>query len=113
MVSNNTPERSMAGGDGLPSSASDAHLVSQALTGNALALDALLRRHQAWLYNVALRVLQHPQDAEDATQEALLKIVTHLSTFRGDSAFATWAYRIAFNVLLDRQRSRPEQVVHG
>ena len=62
----------------------DERLVELALAGDAAALDALLRRHQAWLYNVALRVLQQPQDAQEATQENLLKIVTHLSTFQGD-----------------------------
>ncbi len=91
----------------------DERLVALALTGDQFALDALLRRHQAWLYNVALRLLQQPQDAEEATQESLLKIVTHLSTFRGDSAFSTWAYRIAFNLLLDRKRSRPEVAVQS
>ena len=93
--------------------AADEQLVALALAGDSAALDRLLRRHQAWLYNVALRVLQQPQDAEEATQESLLKIVTHLSAFRGESAFRTWAYRIAFNLLLERKRSRPELVVHG
>ena len=91
----------------------DERLVELALAGDAASLDALLRRHQAWLYNVALRMLQQPQDAEEATQECLLKIVTHLSTFRGHSAFSTWAYRIAFNLMLDRKRSRPELAVQG
>lgn len=91
----------------------DERLVELALSGDVASLDTLLRRHQAWLYNVALRMLQQPQDAEEATQESLLKIVTHLSTFRGHSAFSTWAYRIAFNLLLDRKRSRPEIAVQG
>ncbi|MDO8778589.1 MAG: RNA polymerase sigma factor [Burkholderiaceae bacterium] len=91
----------------------DERLVELALAGDAATLDTLLRRHQAWLYNVALRMLQQPQDAEEATQESLLKIVTHLSTFRGHSAFSTWAYRIAFNLILDRKRSRPEVAVQG
>ncbi|MGC4118806.1 MAG: RNA polymerase sigma factor [Myxococcales bacterium] len=67
----------------------------------------------AGFYNVALRMLQRPADAEDATQEALLRIVTRLSTFRGESAFRTWAYRIAFRRILDHRRSRPEESVHG
>lgn len=91
----------------------DERLVELALSGDMASLDTLLRRHQAWLYNVALRMLQQPQDAEEAMQECLLKIVTHLSTFRGHSAFSTWAYRIAFNLLLDRKRSRPEIAVQG
>jgi RNA polymerase sigma factor (sigma-70 family) len=76
-------------------------------------LETLLRRHEGWLYGVAFRFLQSTADAEDATQESLLKIATRLATFRGESAFRTWAYRIAMRHLLDRKRSRPELSVAG
>jgi RNA polymerase sigma factor (sigma-70 family) len=91
----------------------DEELVARALAGSAEDLDVRLRRHAPWIYNVALRMLQRAADAEDATQEALLRIVTRLSTFRGESAFRTWAYRIAFRRILDHRRSRPEETVHG
>jgi RNA polymerase sigma factor (sigma-70 family) len=87
--------------------------VASACQGDAEALETLLRRHQLRIFNIALRMLQTREDAEDATQEVLLKIATRLSSFRGDSSFRTWAYRIMANHVLDRQRSRPEQVVHG
>jgi RNA polymerase sigma factor (sigma-70 family) len=92
---------------------SDERLTEHASQGDKRALDQLLRRHQAWIYNVALRMLHLPSDAEDATQEILLKIATHLGSFRQESQFRTWAYRIAANHLLDRVRSRPEQTVTG
>ena len=92
---------------------SDEQLVAHALAGRRDALEELLRRHQRWLYNIALRMLQSAEDAEDATQESLMKIVTRLATFRGESAFRTWAYRVAFRHVLDRKRSRPEQTVSG
>jgi RNA polymerase sigma factor (sigma-70 family) len=91
---------------------SDESLVVQACTGDKAALEALLRRHQSWLYNVALRLFQVREDAEDATQEVLIRIATHLSSFRGHSAFRTWAYRIAVNHFLDRKRSKAEEAVH-
>jgi len=94
-------------------SAVDEGLARAVLAGDNAALDELVRRHQAWIYNLALRVLWNRQDAEDATQEILLRIVTHLSSFRAESAFGTWAYRIAVNHLLDRKRSKAEQVVTG
>jgi RNA polymerase sigma factor (sigma-70 family) len=61
------------------------------------------------VFGLAIRMLWHPEDAEDATQEVLLKVVTHLSTFRGDSAFRTWVYRIATNHLLNVRESRVER----
>ncbi len=76
-------------------SPTDEQLVRLALSGQPSALEALLRRQQPRLYAVAFRVLQSPADAEDATQESLLKIATRLATFRGESAFGTWAWRIA------------------
>lgn len=97
----------------VPPAPPDEELVRLSLAGQPGALEALLRRHQPWLYNVAFRVLQSPADAEDATQESLLKIATRLATFRGESAFRTWAYRIAMRHLLDRKRSRPELSVAG
>ena len=86
----------------------DATLVGQARSGNATAIEALVRRHQAFLYNVAIRMLYHPQDAEDATQEILIKVITKLSTFEGRSRFRTWLYRIATNHLLNMKRGQME-----
>ncbi len=53
-------------------------------------------------------MLYHPFDAEDASQEILLKIITHLGTFRGESAFSTWMYRVAANHLLTIRKRRAE-----
>src|SRR5512133_458004 len=97
----------------VPPAPSDEELVQRALAGEPAALEALLRRHQPRLYAIAFRVLQSTTDAEDATQESLLKIATRLATFRGESAFGTWAWRIAMRHLLDRKRSRPELSVAG
>jgi RNA polymerase sigma factor (sigma-70 family) len=86
----------------------DRDLVEQAKGGDAAALEALVRRHQAFVFNVAVRMLYCPQDAEDATQEILIKVVTKLSTFEGRSQFRTWLYRIAMNHLLNMKRGRME-----
>lgn len=91
----------------------DATLVERSLCGERTALEALLRRHQGWVFNLALYQLQSRAEAEDATQEILLKALTGLSGFRGGSAFRTWLNRIAINHLLDRRRSGPEQAVKG
>ncbi|HXZ04528.1 MAG TPA: RNA polymerase sigma factor [Ktedonobacteraceae bacterium] len=84
------------------------HLVEQARDGDEEALEAVVLGIQDRIYNLALRMLWHPSDAEDATQEILLKVITHLSQFRQESAFMTWVYQIAKNYLLTTRRQRAE-----
>jgi RNA polymerase sigma factor (sigma-70 family) len=83
-------------------------LLQKCLAGEAHALDELIRSIQGRVYNIAVRFYWNPPDAEDATQEILLRIVTHLATFRGESSFETWTYRIASNYLLNSRRKQPE-----
>lgn len=80
-------------------------LCQRAQAGDGRALESLVRALQDPLYRLALRFLGLPEPARDATQEILILIVTQLSTFRGESAVTTWAYRVAARHLL-RQRRR-------
>jgi RNA polymerase sigma factor (sigma-70 family) len=84
-------------------------LVEQALGGSADAVETLVHAIQDDIYRLALRMLWHPHDAADATQEILIKIVTRLDSFRGESAFRTWCFRVASNHLLTIRASRAEQ----
>jgi RNA polymerase sigma factor (sigma-70 family) len=86
----------------------DRELVRQAQGGNREALEQLITRHQAWIYNIVLRMVYHPQDAEDATQEILVKLITKLSTFAARSSFRTWLYRIVVNHVLNMNRGRAD-----
>lgn len=86
----------------------DFDLISQAKNGNRDALEKLVLRHQAWIYNIAIRMVFHPQDAEEVTQEVLIKAITRLSTFQGNSKFRTWLYRIAANHVLNMKRHGAE-----
>ena len=88
---------------------SDEMLLADALAGNKLALENLLKRYQDYIFNISLRLFAHPDDALDATQEVLIKIVTHLKTFNGKSQFKTWLYRIAVNHFLNTPRKKVEQ----
>jgi RNA polymerase sigma factor (sigma-70 family) len=83
-------------------------LVEQAREGDKEALEALVRGIQDRIYNLAVRMLWHPSDAEDATQEILIKVITRLSQFRHESTFTTWVYQIAKNHLLTTRRHRAE-----
>jgi RNA polymerase sigma factor (sigma-70 family) len=82
----------------------DTALVGQAIVGDRVALEKLILRHQAWIYNIAVRMVFRPQDAEEVTQEVLVKVITKLSTFKGESTFRTWLYRIAANHVLNMKR---------
>jgi len=77
-----------------------AAVVLAATNGDLPALDALLAALQPGVFNLAARMLGNRDDAADATQEILLKVVTHLAGFRGESAFTTWVFRVARNHLL-------------
>ena len=67
-----------------------------------------VQRHQAWIYNIAVRTLHHLQDAEDVTPEIFIKVLTRLSSFEGRSSFRTWLYRIVVNHVLNMKRGRVE-----
>jgi RNA polymerase sigma-70 factor, ECF subfamily len=80
-----------------------------ALNGDQEALGRLLASYMPQLYRVALRVLDTPQDAEDALQDGLLQVVQHFREFEGRSRLSTWLTRIVINAALMRlRRSRPE-----
>jgi RNA polymerase sigma factor (sigma-70 family) len=74
-------------------------LVTSAQDGQAAALEQIVVHIQGKIYNIALRMLWCPDDARDATQEVLIRVITHLGGFRGESAFMTWVYRVATNYL--------------
>jgi RNA polymerase sigma factor (sigma-70 family) len=88
-------------------------LVAAAKEGDKRALEELILNIQDKVYGLALRMLYHPSDAEDASQEILLKIITHLGTFRGESSFHTWMYRVAANHLLIVRKRRAESKTHS
>jgi RNA polymerase sigma factor (sigma-70 family) len=82
----------------------DALLVTRARRGDKKALEALIAKHQQWIYNLALRMAGSPDDSQDVTQEILIKIVTRLGSFEGRSSFRTWLYRIVVNHVLTMKR---------
>jgi RNA polymerase sigma factor (sigma-70 family) len=83
-------------------------LVDRARGGDRRALERVLNAIRDDVYNLAIRMLRQPQDAEDATQEILVRVMTNLASFRGEAAFSTWAYRVAANHLLTRRKRSDE-----
>lgn len=86
----------------------DAELVERATNGDRSALEALVLRHQAWIYNIAVRMVFRTHDAEEVTQEVLVKVITKLGTFKRESAFRTWLYRIVVNHVLNMKQRAAE-----
>ena len=83
-------------------------LVIRAQAGDRQALEGVVEKIQDKIYELALRMLGHPSDAEDAAQEILIKVITRMGNFRNESAFSTWVYRIAANHLLTTRQRRAE-----
>ena len=92
---------------------SDLELCQLASGGDVDALDQLLQRHRRWIYNLSLRLVLSPQDAEDLTQETLLRIVTKHHQFRAEhgASFSTWAYRIVVRLFLDAKKRPMESAI--
>jgi RNA polymerase sigma factor (sigma-70 family) len=83
--------------------------IRSAIDGDRAAVDQLLKALQRPFYNLALRMLGDRSVAEDATQECLLRVITHLSQYRAEARFGTWATRVAVNVILDLRGGRARE----
>jgi RNA polymerase sigma factor (sigma-70 family) len=81
-----------------------------AAAGDKTAIRSILDAFQDDVYGLALRMLGHPTDAEDAAQEILMVVLTHLGSFRGESSLRTWVWRIAVNHLSRVQKGRRETI---
>lgn len=78
--------------------------IQKAVSGDKEALETVILSVQDLVFNLSLRMLGTFPDAEDASQDILLKIITHLSSFKGESSFSTWVFRIAVNHLKDYKK---------
>ena len=84
----------------------EAAVVRQVIGGDTNAFETLVLEYEKSVYNIALRMTGNSEDASDMTQEAFIKAFNSLQSFRGDSKFSVWLYRIVSNVCLDFLRSR-------
>jgi len=92
----------------MQASANEADLIKRVCDGDREAFYELVRPHERLVYATALSILKNPADAEDAAQEAVLKALSHLSSFRGESKFSTWLVQITYNeARLKLRKDRP------
>ena len=100
--------------DEAASDVTDMNLVSAALEGDRAAVTALVQRHHQWIYNLAFRMVMVHEDAEDVTQDVLVKILTKLSSYDPNrGAFRTWMYRIVANHVLNMKTRGLEAHITG
>jgi len=88
-------------------------LARRAAAGDSRALSRLVEEVQHPIYRLALRFLGHPEDAKDASQEILVRLITHLGSFEGRSQFMTWAYAVAVRQLMRTRKRELESAVKG
>ncbi len=84
-------------------------LVRRAQAGDQEALSALVQSQQTYVYSIAMSLMHNPADAADMTQEAFVRLMRSLGTYRAETKFTTWLYRLVTNICLDglRRRGRP------
>ena len=89
----------------------DQLLVEKLRAGDQTALRDMVEARQGLVYNTVIGFLQHPEDAEDVTQEVFIKVFESIGQFKGESAFTTWLYRIAVTSALEflRKKSRKKR----
>lgn len=86
-------------------------VIGRVLAGDTEAFEQLLLANQAKVYNRCLRIVKNPEDASDLAQDAFLKAYQNLASFKGESSFSLWLYRLTTNVCLDflRREKRREK----
>lgn len=87
----------------------DKHMLVKARRGELSAFEELVRKYEKRVYAVALRSSGSPEDAADITQEVFLRAWRSIETFRGDSGFSTWLFRITMNMCVDHARHKQSQ----
>ncbi|MFZ1984192.1 MAG: RNA polymerase sigma factor [Desulfatitalea sp.] len=89
----------------------DSILIGKILQGSQQDLEALIVRHQGWIYNIALKMTMDPHDAEDVTQEILIKLITKLATYSAQrGSFRTWLYRIVAHHVINMKKRKYEKL---
>jgi len=90
----------------------EAEAIRQAKDGVSAAFEYLYQAHCRRVYNLCLRMIKNPAEAEDLTQQAFLQLFRKIGTFRGESGFSTWLHRVTVNVvLMHLRRKKPTEVL--
>jgi RNA polymerase sigma-70 factor (ECF subfamily) len=105
------PAAAPAGRSATPPSPAETNAIASAQAGDHHAFSLLYALHKRRIYSLCLRMVGNVTEAEDLTQEAFLQLHRKISSFRGESAFSTWLYRLTINVVLMQLRKKGLSVV--
>jgi RNA polymerase sigma-70 factor (ECF subfamily) len=83
----------------------DRQLIARLQAGDETAVHELAERYSSRIYQLALRHMKNREDAEEVTQDVLMKVYRKVGAFRGDAALSSWIYRITFNTAMSRLRN--------
>ncbi|GAA4316187.1 RNA polymerase sigma factor [Pontixanthobacter gangjinensis] len=87
----------------------DQYLIESTLEGDTHAFEELIDRYQDFVFTIAVRILKVREEAEEIAQDSFIKAYDSLNSFRGDSKFSTWLYRIVYHKSLDRLKKNNRQ----
>lgn len=87
----------------------DIQYVRQVLAGNTAAYAILVNKHKDMAFSIALKIIRNREDAEEITQDSFVKAYQSLRSFKGDSKFSTWLYRIVYNAAISHTRQRKHE----
>lgn len=86
-------------------------LIEKSKQGDIDSFEKLIRDHQQLAFNIAYRMLGNIEDAKDVSQDAFIKIFKSINSYKGDSSFSTWLYRIVTNTCIDELRKRNKRQI--
>src|SRR5215211_8264345 len=81
-------------------------IIRRAQAGDQAAIAALVAEQQRYVYSIAMSITRDPADAADLTQDALIRLIRAIGSYRGETKLSTWLYRLVVNLGIDRMRRR-------
>jgi len=90
-------------------STNDRPLIDAILAGDTQSFSAIVDRYKDLVFTLALRMLKHREEAEEASQDTFIKVFRSLNRFRGESKLSTWIYKVAYHTCLDRLKKQKKE----
>lgn len=90
----------------------DEHIIKQIMEGDTKAFAVLVDRYKDLVFALVIRMLKHREEAEEVSQDTFIKVYKSLDSFKGDSKFSTWIYRVAYNTCLDRIKKNKKEYLN-